>query len=227
MIQIHVEPVRLLVSAAVAALVIKVTSSVASRVRERLEEQDLKDVGWWAEKGLKYASYLVGALIVLQGLGVGISALVAGLGLAGAGVAVAARDAVADVVYGLMIAVERPFEVGETVRVKGLQGEVEDIGLRSTVLRTRTGRIVLPNSVVAGEPLEVLEVKESEVEIVVRGTPEDVERVVSTLSELGTVKVVEVEAGKVRVKLKTGEDLGEVLRAFHEEAWRDRPRDEG
>ncbi|GEM_PF-3413532 len=227
MIQVHVEPVRLLVSAAVAALLIKITSSIASRVRDHLEEQGLKDVGWWAEKGLKYASYIVGALVILQGLGVGISALVAGLGLAGAGVAVAARDAVADVVYGLMIAVERPFEVGEVVRVKGLQGEVEDIGLRSTVLRTSTGRIVLPNSVVAGEPLEVIEEAENELEVVIRGTREDVERVLSALSEMGTVKVVEVSSGEMRVKLKTGEDPGEVLRAVHEEAWRDGPRDEG
>ncbi len=89
---------------------------------------------------------------VLSVHGVNVSGLVAGLGLGGLAFALAAKDTVENIFGSVAILLDQPFRVGDTINVGGLTGTVEQIGLRSTRLRTPENSLVsMPNSkVIAG-----------------------------------------------------------------------------
>ncbi len=88
----------------------------------------------------------IGILFVLQNLNVNVSSLVAGLGLGGLAVALAAQDTVRNVLGGATIFADKPFEVGDWVVVDGVEGTVETVGFRSTRVRTFYNSLVsVPN----------------------------------------------------------------------------------
>jgi small conductance mechanosensitive channel len=106
----------------------------------------------------RVARILVLALFIfmaLQNLGVELLPLIAGLGVAGAGVALATQGVLSNMVAGLTIIFTKPYRVGEYIAVVGVEGEVEAITLFSTTLRhTDRSRIVVPNRKVVGEILQ-------------------------------------------------------------------------
>lgn len=79
-----------------------------------------------------------GLYILLSHYGVNVTALTAALGLSGLALALAARDTIADVISGLIILIDQPFRVGDRIEVEkvGTWGEVVEIGLRTTRIRT-------------------------------------------------------------------------------------------
>ncbi len=88
----------------------------------------------------------IGILFVLQNLNVNVSSLVAGLGLGGLAIALAAQDTVRNVLAGATIFADKPFEVGDWVVVDGVEGTVETVGFRSTRVRTFYNSLVsVPN----------------------------------------------------------------------------------
>ena len=92
------------------------------------------------------------ALIVfLSHFGVDVSGLVATLGIASLAIALAAQNTLSDVINGFAIIADRPFIIGDRIEILELDtwGDVQDIGLRSTRIRTRDNRmVVVPNSVI-------------------------------------------------------------------------------
>ncbi|HEY0686089.1 MAG TPA: mechanosensitive ion channel family protein [Steroidobacter sp.] len=91
-------------------------------------------------------------VMALQNLGVELLPLIAGLGVLGAGVALAMQGLLSDVAAGLSIIFSRPFRVGEYISVVGEEGSVEDISLFSTRLAHPDGsRVVIPNRKIVGE----------------------------------------------------------------------------
>lgn len=85
-------------------------------------------------------------VMVLSQFGVNISAVLAGLGIAGIAVGLAAKDTIENFISGVIILVDRPFSIGDQVSVEDTYGTVEQITLRSTRVRTRDNRImVMPN----------------------------------------------------------------------------------
>jgi small conductance mechanosensitive channel len=94
-------------------------------------------------------------IMALQNLGVELLPLIAGLGVAGAGVALATQGVLSNMVAGLTIIFTKPYRVGEYIAVVGVEGEVEAITLFSTTLRhPDRSRIVVPNRKVVGEILQ-------------------------------------------------------------------------
>jgi small-conductance mechanosensitive channel len=93
---------------------------------------------------------LIWALVVLaalDNLGVNITALVAGLGIGGVAVALALQNVLGDLFASLAIALDRPFEVGDLLAVDTFLGSVENIGIKTTRLRSLDGeQIVISNS---------------------------------------------------------------------------------
>ena len=88
----------------------------------------------------------VGILFLLQNLDVNVSSLIAGLGLGGLAIALAAQDTVRNVLGGVTIFADKPFEVGDWVVVDGVEGTVEAVGFRSTRVRTFYNSLVsVPN----------------------------------------------------------------------------------
>ncbi len=93
-------------------------------------------------------------IMALQNLGVELLPLIAGLGVAGAGVALAMQGVLGNVVAGLSIIFTRPFRVGEYLSVVGEEGRVEEISLFTTVLgHPDRSRVVIPNRKIVGEIL--------------------------------------------------------------------------
>jgi small conductance mechanosensitive channel len=91
-------------------------------------------------------------IMALQNLGVELLPLIAGLGVLGAGVALAMQGLLSDVAAGLSIIFSRPFRVGEYISVVGEEGTVEDVSLFSTALAHPDGsRVVIPNRKIVGE----------------------------------------------------------------------------
>jgi small-conductance mechanosensitive channel len=94
---------------------------------------------------------VVGLIILLAHFGVNVTALSATLGLGGLAFTLAAQDTIADAIAGVIILIDRPFRVGDRIEVQGAGtwGDVMDIGLRSTRIRTPDNRVViLPNSTI-------------------------------------------------------------------------------
>ena len=91
-------------------------------------------------------------VMALQNLGVELLPLIAGVGLAGAGVALAMQGVLGNLVAGLTIIFTHPFRVGEYVSIVGVEGEVDTVELFNTTLRhTDRSRIVIPNRRIVGE----------------------------------------------------------------------------
>jgi MscS family membrane protein len=108
----------------------------------------------WIKKTIIALLLIFGVLIVAQSLGADVKAFLAGLGIGGLAFALAAQDTLANVFGSVVVAVDQPFRVGEFVQIGAFQGTVEDIGLRSTKLRTPARTlIVIPNKTVAGEAI--------------------------------------------------------------------------
>jgi small conductance mechanosensitive channel len=99
---------------------------------------------------------VMGAFVVLAltNLGVDLLPVVAGLGVAGAGVAFAMQGVLGNLFAGLTIIFTKPFRVGEYVSMIGVEGKVEDIKLFNTILsHPDLSRVVVPNRKIVGEIL--------------------------------------------------------------------------
>lgn len=99
------------------------------------------------QRTLKILVVILGVLMTIQNLGINVFSLLAGLGIGGLAVALAAKDAVANFFGSLMILFDRPFQVGDWIIVGVAEGTVEEIGFRSTRLRTFYNSVIsIPNS---------------------------------------------------------------------------------
>ena len=106
------------------------------------------------ERALRVLVLGLFAIMALQNLGVELLPLIAGLGVAGAGVALAMQGVLGNAAAGLTIIFTRPFRVGDYISIAKEEGEVLDISLFNTVLgHPDLSRVVIPNRKVAGEIL--------------------------------------------------------------------------
>ena len=89
----------------------------------------------------------VGLIFVLQNLDINITSLIAGLGLGGLAVALAAQDTIKNLLGGATILADKPFQIGDWVIVGDIEGTVEQIGFRSTRIRTFADSLItVPNA---------------------------------------------------------------------------------
>lgn len=97
----------------------------------------------------KYTLLVIALVMAASQVGIDVAAAVAGLGVVGIAVGLAAQDTLANVISGILVFVDKPFIVGDWVTVDGDYGKVGDITLRSTRIRTpRNTWIVIPNKTI-------------------------------------------------------------------------------
>lgn len=102
-----------------------------------------------------YAVILIALIMAAEQLGVNITAALAGLGIAGVAVGLAAQDSVANMIAGILIFWDKPFVVGDWVKAGDDFGQVAEITLRSTRIRTpRNTYVVIPNKKIIDDVLE-------------------------------------------------------------------------
>lgn len=99
---------------------------------------------------------IFGFVTALGTLGINVSALVAGLGLAGFALGFALKDTISNVLSGVLILLYRPFEVGNRIKISGYEGVVVSIDLRYTELEGEGRKILIPNSKSFTDPITVL-----------------------------------------------------------------------
>src|SRR5690606_21463622 len=101
-------------------------------------------------KSLKVVTVVLGVIFVLQNLEVDVASLIAGVSLGGLAFTLAARDTVANLFGSVSIFADQPFQVGDWVVMQGVEGVVEEVGMRSTRVRTFYRSLVsIPNAKVA------------------------------------------------------------------------------
>ncbi len=98
-------------------------------------------------KAIRATIWILGIVIALNNAGYNIGALLAGLGIGGLALAMAAKDTVANIFGGITIFTDKPFKINDRVKIGGFDGTITEIGIRSTRLKTLENRIVtIPNS---------------------------------------------------------------------------------
>lgn len=98
-------------------------------------------------KMVKVILWSIGVIIGLNNAGFDVAALIAGLGIGGLALALAAQDTVKNIFGGLMVFIDKPFKITDRIKIDSWDGVVEEIGIRSTRIRTLEGRLVtMPNA---------------------------------------------------------------------------------
>jgi len=132
---------------------------------------------------------LAALLSWLHNLGFNIGAVLAGLGVGGLAVALAAQDTLRNFIGSLMILIDRSYRVGDRIIAKGHDGIVEEIGLRSTKIRQLDGHLTtIPNADMAAADIESIAqrphiVRKGKVHLALDTSPEQVRRAVSIVKE--------------------------------------------
>lgn len=105
-------------------------------------------------KLFKFIVYIIGTVILISELGYNISGLIAGLGIGGVAIALAAQDTASNIIGALMIILDKPFEVGDWINVEGKEGCVEEFTFRSTRIREAKNSVVsIPNSTIVNSSI--------------------------------------------------------------------------
>jgi MscS family membrane protein len=142
------------------------------------------------QKGTKLAVWSIGIIVALNNAGYDVGALIAGLGIGGLALAMAAKDTVSNIFGGFTIFSDRPFKLNDRVKVVGFDGTVVDIGVRSTRLKTLEGRIVtIPNSTFSDSAVENVSLEPSRKVVLNLGltydtTPEQMQVAMTILKDL-------------------------------------------
>jgi len=107
-------------------------------------------------KALRVTIAIVAVLLISENiLGANVKSLLLSAGVGGIAIALAAKDTIANFFGSITIFADRPFQMGELVKINGHFGPVEEVGFRSTRVRTLQGHLVtVPNSVIANSIVE-------------------------------------------------------------------------
>lgn len=104
---------------------------------------------------VKVLLFVVGILLIIQNMGYSVSSLLAGLGIGGAALALASKDTLANLFGSLVVFLDRPFQLGDWISLNGVEGEVEEIRLRSTLIRTVDNSLItMPNALLTNTTID-------------------------------------------------------------------------
>jgi MscS family membrane protein len=161
-------------------------TELAGRTATDLDDQLLPVI----RTGTKVVIWLVAFIVALENSGYDVGALLAGLGIGGLALAMAAKDTLANIFGGFTIFSDKPFTLNDRVHVAGYDGFVREVGLRSTRIETLAGRkVTIPNSKFADSPVENVSVEPSRKVAVKLGltydtTPEQMEKAMELLRRI-------------------------------------------
>lgn len=128
------------------------SSFISEDLKEKLNLDNTLIV--FFSKVFRFLIIALGIVLVANEWGFAIDGFVAGLGLGGLAFALAAQDALANIVAGIVIIMEKPFSIGDWIDTPSVEGTVEDISFRSTKVRTfAQAMVTVPNSTLAKEAI--------------------------------------------------------------------------
>jgi MscS family membrane protein len=175
-----------LIARVIDALIVEYVVPLADKTDTDLDDQLMPVL----RKGLRAIIWSLGIILALNNAGYDVGALLAGLGIGGLALAMAAKDTVSNFFGGIMIFTDKPFKIGDRIKIGGFDGTIVEIGLRSTRLKTLDGRIVtIPNSKfpegmvenVSSEPWRKITLK---LGLIYDTTPEQIEQAMQILKDI-------------------------------------------
>ncbi len=114
-----------------------------------------KEMGNFILQILKILIGGIGLGAILQVWGINVTALIASLGLGGLAFALAAKDTASNLFASFALLADKSIRIGEWIKVDGVEGTVEDIGMRTTKIRSfQKSLITVPNQIIANNPIE-------------------------------------------------------------------------
>ncbi len=136
--------VTVMIVGVISTLLSWYTENIASRTETTLDDEFVP----LADRVIKIIAYILALLIILDHFNVDIMGLVAVLGIGSLAIALAAQETIANMIGGFVIMIDRPFRVGDRVRLgDGTTAVVDQVGIRSTKFRTFDNTlIIVPNS---------------------------------------------------------------------------------
>jgi MscS family membrane protein len=121
-------------------------------VSDTNKETDIRPL---LRKGCSILIWIIAFVLILRTLGYDVSALLAGLGLGGAALALASKDTLANCFGSITVFVDRPFRINDRIKIMGYDGFITEMGLRTSRIRTLENRtVIIPNSVFSANPIE-------------------------------------------------------------------------
>lgn len=131
----------------------KYLSVLTSKTDTELDDQLIPLI----RKTLRFFVVVMGVIAILQNNGYNVASLIAGLGIGGLAVALAARETLSNFFGSLTIFMDRPFKIGDWIKTGNVEGTVEEVGFRSTRIRTFYNSLVsVPNSNLANADIDNL-----------------------------------------------------------------------
>ncbi|HJM44485.1 MAG TPA: mechanosensitive ion channel family protein, partial [Candidatus Poseidoniaceae archaeon] len=107
------------------------------------------------ESLMRFVILVFGILFISETFGFDITTLIAGLGIGGLALALAAKDSISNIFGAITVLIDQPFKVGDWIVASGIEGEVIDIRVRTTLIRTSIDTIVtLPNASLVSSSVE-------------------------------------------------------------------------
>ncbi|MBN2732259.1 MAG: mechanosensitive ion channel, partial [Balneolaceae bacterium] len=126
---------------------------ITAKTESKLDDQLVPLI----RKTLKVFVVVIGIIFILQNNGINVTSLLAGLGLGGLAIALAAKDTLANFFGSITIFTDQPFQVGDLIKTSNAEGVVEEVGFRSTRLRTLyDSDLSVPNSILANTEIDNL-----------------------------------------------------------------------
>lgn len=135
----------------IAAIIVEKTILFMAR-----KAQVQVDVCYLMARIAKMVLIVIGVITGLGTVGIDVSAMVAGLGLTGFALGFALKDALSNVLAGVLVLIYQPFRVGTRIKVGNYDGTVVRIDLRYTTIESENRKVLIPNSNLFNQPVELL-----------------------------------------------------------------------
>ena len=170
----------------IATIVFQFLSKAAQKTENTMDDQLLPVV----EKLVAIFIWSFGLIYILDYLDVNVTALLAGLSIGGLALALAAQDTVKNFFGSIMIFIDKPFQIGDWIHFKDVDGTVEEVGIRSTRIRTFANSLtyvpnaLLADSIVDNMGLRVYRRFKTDVAITYDTPPEIIEKFVQGIREI-------------------------------------------
>ncbi|MBD3616761.1 MAG: mechanosensitive ion channel family protein [Gracilimonas sp.] len=159
---------------------------LTSKTETKLDDQLIPLI----RKTLRFFVVVMGIIAILQNNGYNVASLIAGLGIGGLAVALAARETLANFFGSITIFLDRPFKIGDWIKTGEVEGTVEEVGFRSTRIRTFYNSLVsVPNSNIANTDIDNLGLRQyrrlkTELNLTYSTTPEQMEAFVEGIKAI-------------------------------------------
>jgi small conductance mechanosensitive channel len=149
---------NLVLAAVIVVLFLVVASAVKSGVRRLSRKRERQNLGLLLGQLAQVTVLVLGFLIALSAVAPSFHAsdLIKMLGIGSVAIGFAFQNILQNFLAGILLLIQEPFQVGDTITVEGLEGTVEDIATRATVVSTSDGhKVVIPNAVLFTNPVVV------------------------------------------------------------------------